>query len=269
MGASGLMASFKYGPTQPLQVAWGVRSGIEAALLAGQGNAGYHRIIDEGFFPAYLGSDAAENLRTPLEMPHAVTGCYLKPWPGCRHLHASLDAFDRIAAGCELRPERIERIDVGTYRMAIDTGINTLDRRGDAYFNIPYAIAARAVLGRIDYDAFDERHFASPAIRSTMGKVSVTVAPEIEAEYPLRRGSRVIVTLAEGGVLTHRVEYALGEPENPLAPEVTAAKLRETAAAFLSKEDINCLETILDAQGNPGVSPEQVRRSGLAFFLTP
>ena len=268
MGSSGLMASFRHGPTQPLQVAWGVRNGIEAALLAGQGHAGYHRIIDEGFFSAYLGFDAAANLRLPLENDYAVTGCYLKPWPGCRHLHASLDAFDRIATGCNLAPDRIGRIEVGTYKIAIDTGIKTLDRRGDAYFNIPYAIAARTVLGKIDYDAFDERHFTSPAIRGLMEKVTVSVAPEIEQQYPLRRGSCVRVTLTDGEELTQRVEFPLGEPENPLAPEVTVAKLRDSVAAYLSEADIRGLETVPEVKGLPGVSPEQVRQNGLAVFLS-
>ena len=266
MGSSGLMASFKYGPTQPLQVAWGVRSGIEAALLAGKGHAGYHRIIDEGFFPAYLGCDPAKNLDAPLERDYAVTGCYLKPWPGCRHLHASLDAFDRLATEYDLDSERIERIEVGTYKVAIDTGIKTLDRRGDAYFNIPYALAARAVLGRIDFDAFDEKHFALPAIRGLMANISVTVDPEVEQKYPQRRGSRVTVTLADGTLLTEQVEFPLGEPENPLSPDVTTAKLHATASAYLVEEDLRRVATVLDVTGKPQVSPEQVQNYGLAVF---
>jgi 2-methylcitrate dehydratase PrpD len=247
MGSSGLMASFKQGSTQPLQVAWGVRNGIAAALLAGKGNEGYARIMEEGFFPAYLGSDGSDAVRLPLEYDYAIKGCYLKPFPGCRHMHASLDAFANVAARHGVRPEQIERISVGTYSIAITTGIEYIHKRGDAYFNIPYAIAARAVLGASDYEAFSETHFTNPAIVRLMEKISVSVDPEIEQRYPHQRGSKVEVHLVDGRTVAHRVEYALGEPENPLSVEATKEKFRENTRDVLSPAQIGEIARMLDA----------------------
>ena len=253
MGCSGLMSSFKQGSTQPLQVAWGVRSGIAAALMAGKGHAGYGRIFEEGFFPAYLGFDAGASARMPLEYDHAITGCYLKPYPGCRHMHASLDAFCTVMERNGINPAQIREIAVGTYPVAITTGIEVLNRRGDAYFNIPYAIAARSVLGKSDYGAFDEMHFTDPAIARLMTRVSVSVDPEMERRYPKQRGARVEVSLADGRIFAHTVEYPLGEPENPLSAAATSEKFRANASGILTPGESAEIEQMLDGADGPAV----------------
>ncbi len=245
MGSSGLMASFKQGSTQPLQVAWGVRNGLAAALLAGKGNQGYPRILEEGFLPAYLGLDVAATASEPLEYALAIQGCYMKPYPGCRHMHASLDAFDTLMTDQHIDVDQIHKISVGTYSIAISTGIKTLESRGDAYFNIPYAIAARALLGRSDYDSFDEKHFTNPRLQQLMQKVSVTVDPEIESRYPLQRGSRVEVMLKNRQLMTSVVASPLGEPEKPLSAVSIRAKFLESINGAVSPEEGNKIEWIL------------------------
>jgi 2-methylcitrate dehydratase PrpD len=258
MGGSGLMSSFKNGSTQPLQVAWGVRSGIAAALMAGKGNTGYPKIIEEGFFPAYLGLDASLSVLRPLDYDYAIRGCYLKPYPGCRHMHSSLEAFITIAGQHDIAPERIEKIHVGTYRIAIETEIKTLHRRGDAYFNIPYAIAAASVLGKSDYDAFDEKHFVNQRISQLVNKVSLSVDPEMEKLYPAQRCSRVEVRLVDGKTLSCTVKHPLGEPENPLPVEATKEKFRNNTRGLLSCQEQEQIERLLD------ISVSQPLPSGLS-----
>jgi 2-methylcitrate dehydratase PrpD len=249
MGSSGLMSSFKQGSTQPLQVGWGVRSGVVAALLAGSGNLGYDRVFEEGFFPAYLGSDTSAQARISLAFGYAVKGSYLKPYPGCRHMHATLDAFNHIATRYRFTPEQISKIMVATYKVALETEIDSLNKRGDAYFNIPYSVAARCVLGRNDYESFDEKHFATPSIRGVMNKVSLSVDPEMDKRYPGQRGSKVEVRLSDGQVLTQTVEFALGEPENPLPLSATKQKLRDCAKGLVPVETVEEWEKLLEVPG--------------------
>ena len=251
MGCSGLMASFKQGPTQPLQVGWGTRSGVVAALLAGAGNLGYPSVFEEGFFPAYLGSDASAAARDPLAFGYAINGSYLKPYPGCRHMHATLDAFDHIARRHQFSADEVRNIAVGTYQVALETEIHSLNRRGDAYFNLPYAIAARCVLGRNDYDSFDEKHFTNRSIRELMSKVTLSVDPDLQKRYPAQRGSTVKVNLSNGQTIAHTIEYARGEPENPLSPQATKEKLRECAKGLAPAETIEELERVLEVAGGP------------------
>jgi len=254
LGGSGLMAAFKRGASQPLQVAWGVRNGVSAALLAAAGHSGYVNVLEEGFFPAYLEQGIHASVLSPLEKGTAIESCYLKPYPGCRHMHASLEAFSAIMAQNSFNHGDIKSIMVGTYRIALETGIRTLSSRGDAYFNIPYAIAARAVLGEAIYDSFDERHFQNPAIVRLMGVVTEQVDAEIESLYPGQRGARVEIGLADGRKYSYRVNYPLGEPESPLSQEVTRNKFLSCTERYLIAAEQNEALRMLALLADPETS---------------
>lgn len=249
IAGAGLMSAFKSGTTQPLQVAWAVRNGIGAALMAEAGHKGYARIIEEGFYPAHLDHEPDPPVDHPFEQDYAIQGSYMKPYPGCRHLHPSIDALGKIVEANRIRPEQIEEIRVGTYKTAIETEIHDLKSRGDAYFNIPYALAARVVLGRNDWDAFDESHFSNEQIRALMEKVSVHIDPDVESLFPHQRGAVVEVRRVEGEPLHAKVPHPLGEPENPLPLSATREKFRREAGGALSERDMEKIEGLLDISG--------------------
>jgi len=249
LGGTGLMASFRSGETQPLQVAWSVRNGVAAAMMAGKGCPGYPRIFEEGFYPAYLGSPPSVPVDRPLDFEFAFRGCYLKAYPGCRHVHPSIDALGEILKEKKIDPSQVQKIQVRTYKVAVETEIHDLNRRGDAYFNIPYAIAARMVLGKCDWDAFDERHFKNESLLGIMEKVKVGIDPDMESQYPRQRGAKVEILLSSGGVLCGKVSHALGEPENPLSPDMTLEKFRDTAGKFLNRQTREKMEALLDVRG--------------------
>jgi len=249
LGSGGLMSSFRSGKTQPLQVAWSVRSGMAAAMMAGAGHSGYPQIIEEGFYPAYLGSHPHPPIDKPLEFEYAIRGSYLKPYPGCRHVHPSIDALSQILKKDEINPSQVEKVKVRTYKIAVETEIESLSKRGDAYFNIPYALAVRIVLGKCDWDAFDEKHFTDERLIGLMKKIEVDVDSEIERFYPNQRGSIVEVYTVDGNILRGKVSYPLGEPENPLPQSIIQEKFREAAGLFLSKKSLDRIENLLDVSG--------------------
>jgi 2-methylcitrate dehydratase PrpD len=248
------MAAFKCGPTQPLQVAWSVRNGVLAGLLAERGHRGYERIIEEGFFPAYLGREVVTEIDAPLSRELALRGSYLKPYPGCRHLHAALDALAALLEKEPLEEGQIDRMEVKTYKAAVETEIHDLNSRGDAYFNLPFALAARIVLGHNDYDAFGEEHFPNGRIRALMPRVRVATDAGIDALYPGKRGAQVEVVLKDGRRLAETVLIARGEPENPLPLEFTRHKYRKAAAPYLSEDRIDEIETAFETGRDPGTT---------------
>ncbi len=249
MGGAGLMVSFRRGETQPLQVGGSVRNGILAALIAGMGGSGFERILEEGFFPAYLGGPPQTPLDAPLEFGYALKGSYLKAYPGCRHVHPSIDALDRILRENPVEFSKVESIRVGTYRVAIETEIHEVKSRGDAYFNIPYALAARGILGRSDWNAFGEEHLRNELLLEAMKRVKVAIDPEWESRYPHQRGASVKVTLKDGVFFPAEVNYALGEPENPLPLSRTLQKFHDTAGDTLSAKMRRRIESLLEVSG--------------------
>ncbi len=246
LGSAGLMSSFRSGETQPLQVAWAVRSGIAAAMMAGAGHSGYPKIIEDGFYPAFLGNPPDTPIDKPLESGYAIRGSYLKPYPGCRHVHPSIDALVEILRENRINSSQVEKIRVRTYKIAVETEIHDLHERGDAYFNIPYALAARLFLGKNDWDSFNEKHFTHQPLIETMNKVTVLTDPEIDGLYPNQRGSIVEVYTVDGNILRGKVSHPLGEPENPLPLPVTREKFCQAAGVFLSQKTLHKIQLMLD-----------------------
>jgi len=260
MSSAGLMSAFRGAEAQPLQVAWAVRSGLTAALLAGEGLEGYRYILEEGFYPAYLGRAPDPPLEQGLQYHYAIRGSYLKPYPGCRHLHPAIDAFGQVWDEKGLDPDNVEKIGVRTYRIAVETEIHDLRSRGDAYFNIPYALAARALLGKNDYDAFGEENFTNDKILSLMGRIRVTVDPEIDARYPGERGAEVEITTRNKVKHAAAVSHPMGEPENPLPLSATREKFHSLARGFLGERTMERIERILHVP-EPEQSPGDLFRS--------
>lgn len=257
MGGSGFMASFWGGKIQPLQVSWSVRNGLLSTMLAEKGYSGYTYIFEKGFFPSFLGGLPTTPIEKPLEYGSGLRGSYLKPYPGCRHLHPSLDAIGEILNETQIDSLEIEKIDVKTYRVALETEIHRLQSREDAYFNIPYGVAARIVLGRSDWKAFDEKNFSNQKLLELMKRVNLVVDEELENLYPKKRSAIVEILMRNGKKISKKIDYPLGEPENPLNYSFTLDKFREASKYFLPEKSIERLETILNVS-NPADLPEQL-----------
>jgi len=249
-GSCGLMYSFKEEMTQPLHVSHAVRAGLVAAFMANQGLTGDRKVLEEGFYPAFLGHRPPEGIDHHFSHGWAIENAYLKPYPGCRHLHPALDAMDQLLKKYTINSDEIDSIKVETYRVAIDTEIHTIKSRGDAYFNTAYALSVRIVLGRADWDAFDVRHLEDSRLKGLMKKVNISVDEKIDKAYPKERGARVTIRSKNGEIFTAFQPLPRGEPELPISFEETAEKFRLEAKAFLSKEEIDqIIKRVLELDG--------------------
>ena len=244
-GGCGLMRTFREASTQPLQIAHAARSGAVAALMAKQGARGEAGILEMGFLPAYLGrkpfGGLAENQSPWQGRDWALNQAYLKSFPGCRHVHPAIDALEGVLARTELRADAIKSISVDTYKVAVDTEIEPVHTRGDAYFNIPYALAARMILGNAGWGAFGEPHLSNPEITELAKRVVLRVDPEIEAKYPDKRSAGITVELRSGETFSHFIRDAKGEPENPIAFEETEQKFAREASGLLEAQRIEAV----------------------------
>ena len=240
-GSCGLMQAFQEETTQPLHVSHAVRAGLIAALMAKEGFSGDESILERGFFPAYLGH-APQNSITDYHYfgdRWAIENAYLKPYPGCRHLHPALDAIDQLLTQHDISPQEIDAIEVETYRVAVETEIHQVRSRGDAYFNMPFALSVRIILGRADWDAFDVRHLENPEVKRLINTVQVSIAQEIDRAYPKKRGAKVTLKLKNGRSFTAFQPLPRGEPELPISFDETAEKFRREAEGYIGKKDID------------------------------
>jgi len=255
-GSCGLMHAFKEETTQPLHVSHAVRAGLIGALMANQGFSGDTEILERGFLTAFLGYNPQDTVYDHHYFGDtwAIQNTYLKPYPGCRHLHPALDALDQLLTEHTIPSQEIESIKVDTYRVAVETEIHQIRSRGDAYFNIPYGLSVRMILGRADWDAFDVKHLENPKVKRLIDKIEVLIAEDIDRAYPKKRGARVTIKLRNGRILTTFQPLPRGEPELPISLDETAEKFRREAEGYLKEGDIN--KIIFKVRGAEGQASE-------------
>ncbi len=221
--------------TKDLLAGHAARSGIQAARLADfgfrgprgalDGPYGYFHAFGPGYQPAFLDKLGAS---------YALASTGFKPHAGCRYVHAGVDAAqDLCRRGCPPLAE-IECIEIGSYRAAIEPAFRANpDPKtwSEAAFSLPTAVCVSLVRGswfREDIATYDD-----PVIHNLLSKTRVYLDPGMQAAYPAKNGCIVTITTRNGAVVTGRVDFAKGEPENMLTAAEFEAKFRRLAGGFL------------------------------------
>jgi 2-methylcitrate dehydratase PrpD len=144
-----------------------------------------------------------------------VSRNYFKRYACCRYNHPAVEALEALLAEAPIAVARIASIRVATSAM----GATMADRDPvgalGAKFSIPYAVAARLVLGECGVEAFREPALSDPRVRALAGRVEVVEDPALTALTPRARPARVEVRLADGRVLARQVDVPSGEFDRP------------------------------------------------------
>jgi len=168
-----------------------------------------------------------------------ITQGYIKLYPTGRYSHAAMDALidllERVPDR-RLDLQRIERIDVKTFRLAAMLGVKTVKNVFNTRFSIPFALAAIVVHGRCTLECFEERSLANPVIQSLAQRIEVTESAELEARYPQEQIADLTLTLKTGEVLHSRCNVMRGEPGRPHDPVDLERKFFDLTAMCLSRD---------------------------------
>lgn len=223
----GLLKSLLGHQAYPLQVARAAQGGVIAAVMAGSGMKGYDRVIEEGFLPTYADNGTPAVSETGWEGSFMIERIYRKPYPGCRHIHPSIDAALEARREFSFDIAQVENILVETYSVALATEIDSPSNRQEAYFSIPFAVSIALFFGDAAWERFGEASIHHPEVKRLMKRVQVRAGPEMDREYPEKRMSRIKILLSGGKSCVAQVGYALGEPERPLSAGSLKDKLAE------------------------------------------
>lgn len=160
---------------------------------------------------------------------YMIETIYQKSYAACRHCHPGIEAALRIREKRGFNINKIENIQVDTYKLAVEghdhTRINSVSA---AKMSIPYSIAVALYLGKAGIDEFSEKRIANSEILKITEKVKVSIKDELSVLCPQKRAAIVKVTTSEGDI-EERVDYPKGEPENPLSKEELEEKFRSLA----------------------------------------
>ena len=104
---------------------------------------------------------------------------------------------------------------------------------------MPFAVALALCKGSAGMEDFNEANVTEAEILALTRKVKVVENEELSALVPKKRASILNVIMKDGTILSHRVDYPKGEPENPLTEEELIRKFNSLAMASGVSEE-NC-----------------------------
>ncbi len=180
---------------------------------------------ERGFFRTFADCFDRDKLTEETQY-FEIERIYVKPYASCRHSHSAVEAAIRLHG--EVEADAIESIEVRTYRLGVK-GHDHTDIQGvaSAKLSTPYAVGAGLLYGRADLSVFEP---LDEKITALAKKVSVTEDPVLTAKSPQKRVAIVTVRLCDGTEKTCRVDYAKGDPENPMTEAELAEKRRLLSA---------------------------------------
>ncbi len=176
---------------------------------------------ERGFFRTYADQFNVEKLIEHNDF-FEIERIYVKPYASCRHSHSAVEAAIKLHDSIKI--EAIEVIKVQTYRLGVKGHDHTeIQGIASAKLSTPYAVAAGIIYGRADLSVFEP---IDDRIINLAKKVKIIEDPELTKESPKKRIAIVTVILNDGTEQMARVDYAKGDPENPMTEEELAEKKR-------------------------------------------
>jgi 2-methylcitrate dehydratase PrpD len=239
---------------------WASHAGIVAADLAQHGMTAPPTSIEGkfGYLHAYSGDPLPQELVVGEGETLAVAQTAMKYYPCNYYIQSINDAVLQLAARTDLRLDGIESIIVNTVRAAMPLVCEPIEQKRrpkvmiDAQFSVPFNIALGLVKKRISFADFTPAEFTAPEIERVMDRVTCRVDPALDAQYPAAWPARVEITFADGRTLAAAIQYAKGDPRNPLNLDEVIAKHRSIVAGIVDEStDDAILDFILHVEMKP------------------
>jgi len=123
----------------------------------------------------------------------------------------------------------------------------------DAQFSAPYAAAVALVFGTGGIDAYTPEKLHDPAVRGLMARTDCYTDPALDARYPREWPAAAEIQLTDGTVVSTRVDFATGEPENPISRAALVEKFVSLAAESVANPR-GLAEIILALDAAPDLS---------------
>ena len=223
----------------PLHSGLAARAGWEAVQAAKAGLQASARLLEGGEGPGLLqwlgGAQVVERLPDPgTWRGETLDQVYLKPFPGCRHVHPAIEAALGLRATLPGDPARWRTVVVRTYDVAIGFGAPPEPQFElyDCLMSLPWGVALALLEGTPGLAAVSaDRGRAS--VRALLARVQVVQDPEHQAGYPAQLGATVDVTLDDGTLCTQQAVLRYAEagthysPSGPFGPVLDEAGVRD------------------------------------------
>lgn len=260
--------------SKPLHAGLAARNGVQSAQLSElgftalphpfDGQRSFHEVYSRG-----LPADMAPLSELGSVYELATRGVVIKPYPCGVAVHPGIDAALDLRREFAIRPEDVERIEIGVTRYTFDKLSYHMPTTAlEGKFSMEYGVARALVDNRVTMDAFTDEAVRSPQVQQLLSRSKMFVDTEIENAW--KGGSRPVrlrIWLANGKLAEKRVDISRGNPEFPLTGHELNEKFATCARVALDPESVqSVLQTLrnLDEVKNISELTAQLAGSGRA-----
>lgn len=221
--------------------------GLMAALLAQQGFTGPKTVFEgrDGVLRAYSDNQVPNKLVNDLGKGYKILEDSFKPYACCRCCHSQIDAFLSILNDNNLKPDNISAITAKSNTWSARIVSEPKEKKYvpkemlEAQMSLPYCLAVAAYTGKATLKEFEPKMIADVQVLEFARRVDPIVDPQLDdfnKTNPNSIPAIVEVTTKDGAFYSKRVDYALGDPENPMSWEDLRAKFVSNATCIFSKD---------------------------------
>lgn len=224
-------------PTIKFHQSRGAYSGLVAGLLAEQGFKAGPEIFTAdhgGLFILY--SDGGDPKAAVADLGEAwlLNTISLRLWPAASSIQSVITAVLALTEGNDLRPDDVERIDVGLSKTVYDFhGTLPWDNKFRALLSTPYVTGVVLHDRQCWLDQFEPSRISDPDLDSFVRKhIRVAIDDCVEGT-----GAVVTVKTRDGRTLTDRRVYPRGDQADFLSRAEIINKFHQAATGLLDPED--------------------------------
>jgi 2-methylcitrate dehydratase PrpD len=221
--------------TKPFHAGRAAEAGVVAADLVALGWTATDRILEapRGFFQAAGGGFDPKAIDRRLGQPWTFRepGISIKPFPSGSLTHPGMTELLRLIHDNKIRPEQVERMDVGTNSYMPTALIHHRPADGlQAKFSMEFCMACLLLYGKAGLGEFTSEVVNRGQVRSMIERIRFGVHPEAEAAGYNRMTTILTIRLKDGRTVSGRADFGKGSPANPMSYDEVAAKFLDCAA---------------------------------------
>ncbi|MFH2056073.1 MAG: MmgE/PrpD family protein [bacterium] len=216
--------------------------GVMAALLAEQGYTGTIQIYEgkEGLYQELGGDFETELLFEGLGQNWRVPDISFKAFPTEFLTQSPVTAALKLVKEKNVKWEEIEEVKVFTIHRAVDILADPTKyhpkEKETADHSMPYCVGAAIMDRMVTPLQFLPERIADQKLIDFIQKIKVLADDELEAQFPKLQPSRVEFRMKSGETLTQSVDYAKGDPREPMTEEDLMDKFYGLTKPYTSDE---------------------------------
>ena len=161
---------------------------------------------------------------------------YFKMYPTCRFTHSALDAFYVAIEKRPIEIDQIDRIDVYTFKWALEMGNPNPENADAMRFSIPHLLGLYLASGSVNLKTIEDFHKYEDQVKLIADKTFVHEDEKMNQMLPEKRGARIVIALQDGKKIEGSVDECRGGEVYPYPVSQLESKFVDLCAPILGKE---------------------------------